>query len=712
MRKKINHIISIVLTIGVLLLSLNFTYSFIRIKDVIFDFINCLGVFSNETLGTNFNVKLNIITQVYDIFEFWFPLDWNTLKNIISDYFIFLFQKETLIMFWYNFLEFILILLQSMLVVIPFILILKYLLETIYFKQNDKKPNEDSKYLTIFKNTILRYYLIVKMNVQFYFEFLKDEKKYVQIWIFAFCFYFNFFAIIIHFLAYYFYFTATLDLKHIYIFLYKILFDLMPMFKFVPLFLWIIIFFKLFHIFRKNVADGTFEHYENRNKGFVNSLGQQTMVVGPPGLGKTQLMTDMNLSQEVIFRDKSLSKILGYDNMFPFFPFINLELEIKRALQYHEIFNLASAKNWIRKKIQRSYKVAMVDDKPEYIFKEKALFGYDYNKYPLAYFNGFKEIHLFDMLQHYTQVYYIYTIESSLIVSNYSIRSDNYFDSIGNFPVWHSGFFNNDPNYVDAVSRYSHILDFDAMRLFKKVDPSNPVIVDIGVISFTEGGKERGNQLENRSFKKDSDTANPLNDGTNQFFKMARHNSTVDNDSFLKITLDDQRPESLGADARDLCEKIVHIKKKSEYMNALILFRLEFMIYSFIKSKWESIYIKYRYYRSDNTLLFFILKILFNTYFKYINRLYNRYGYYISTLATESGTMDDELETNKYYLMFPKIFADRYSTDCFSDFFFNKNINSKIGINDLREFGTSKATIEELSLENSFFIIDLIKHNL
>ena len=315
-------------------------------------------------------------------------------------------------------------------------------------------------------------------------------------------------------------------------------------------------------------------------------------------------------------------------------------------------------------------------------------------------------------MEFYAQSYFVYNIPSSLILSNHSIRSDNYYDSIGNFPLWHSGFFNTDPNYVNNVSRYSHILDFDSMRLLKKIDPGSNNTIDIGVISWTEGGKERGNQIENRGMKKDSDVANPLNDGTNSWLKIARHNSMIDNDSFLKIILDDQRPESLGADARELCEKIIHIQKTSDYKNSLLLFRFEYIIYSLIKSKWEDIYKKYRYYRSDNTLLFFILKSIYSVYFKYINRLYNRYGYIESTLACEKGTLDGELETNKYYLMFPKIYLNRYSTDCYSDFFFQKGIKSKKGINDIKEYESVRASLDELAEQNSYFINDLIKNNL
>ena len=92
--------------------------------------------------------------------------------------------------------------------------------------------------------------------------------------------------------------------------------------------------------------------------------------------------------------------------------------------------------------------------------------------------------------------------------------------------------------------------------------------------------------------------------------------------------------------------------------------------------------------------------------------MYNRYGYYESTLAYEKGTLDGELETNKYYLMFPKIYLNRYSTDCYSDFFAKKSLDSKMGINDFKEYESVRATIDELDQQNSYFIRELIKNNL
>ena len=49
---------------------------------------------------------------------------------------------------------------------------------------------------------------------------------------------------------------------------------------------------------------------------------------------------------------------------------------------------------------------------------------------------------------------------------------------------------------------------------------------------------------------------NQKNDLFNSWLKMCRHSATVDNFPFIKVFTDEQRPESWGADSRDLCEII------------------------------------------------------------------------------------------------------------------------------------------------------------
>ena len=51
-----------------------------------------------------------------------------------------------------------------------------------------------------------------------------------------------------------------------------------------------------------------------------------------------------------------------------------------------------------------------------------------------------------------------------------------------------------------------------------------------------------------------------------------------------------------------------------------------------------------------------------------------------------------------------KIYARRFSTDCFSDYFNEMARKSKVGLNDYMEYATEKASVEELKLQNSYFI--------
>ena len=76
-------------------------------------------------------------------------------------------------------------------------------------------------------------------------------------------------------------------------------------------------------------------------------------------------------------------------------------------------------------------------------------------------------------------------------------------------------------------------------------------------------------------------------------------------------------------------------------------------------------------------------------------------------LQVESGTQDGELDEKVYYLDNKRIYSDRFSTDCFSEFFTTKSLRSRMGFDDLEEYQSSKATFDELKKQNSYFIADL-----
>ena len=59
--------------------------------------------------------------------------------------------------------------------------------------------------------------------------------------------------------------------------------------------------------------------------------------------------------------------------------------------------------------------------------------------------------------------------------------------------------------------------------------------------------------------------------------------------------------------------------------------------------------------------------------------------------------------------MFKKIYSKRFSTDCFSEFFNEKALRSKLGLNDIQSFKSEKATFSEMLKENSYFFNELCR---
>lgn len=629
-----------------------------------------------------------------------FPLSWDMFHVKSSLYFHSLINLDTLKFYFAMLLNNLSKISRVILIILPLFFLVVFLYHN-YFTQHDKDINEDSKPLKLYKRLHLK---VWKRIIYWFKEFRNWLSQHSYLWfifVIIWLFNFNIFTIVIEFLAYYFYFSLSFDFLHLYIQVYKLLLDLKPMFVFIPFVVWLGLFLMLFNRFRKKIGYQILNHHEMINRGYINSTGQVTMICGEPGTGKTTVLTDFALSQEIMFRDKAFELLLKNDVMFPNFPYPVLEWQLKQAIKYHQIYNLATAKLWIAKKY---FKFTLFPC-------SHRCFDYDYEKYGLEYYDGLKVINLWEMLTNYVCLFFVYVMESSLIVSNYGIRESNVIDDIGNFPMWNCELFRTDERISMAYSRQSHILDFDMLRLGKKVIESNKKrnAFEFGVIVITEGGKERGNALENQGIKKNEDKANQKNDLFNQWLKMVRHSATIDNFPFIKVIIDEQRPESIGADVRSLCEKIIYIRERKEPRTSLMLFGLEMIIYDFLNSFFSKVYYKYRYFRSDNTLFVYALKNLICAYSHYYMRLYNIFTSSAVTVESERGSMDNSFTRSRYWLSHKKIYSNRFATDAFSDYFVNKSLNSAIGINDLQEFTNVKATLEELNSEHSYFIQSIMK---
>ena len=566
-----------------------------------------------------------------------------------------------------------------------------------YLENQNNNYDKDSKGVRIHRKISFYFYLPVKWWITNFIRFLRENTFWWKIWLCIWAFYFNVFTIVLELVAYAFYLIGSFNFGSLYRQLYKLCIDLHTPLTFIPVWAWVIVAFVVFDKFRKSRGYDNLNHMERRNCGFTNARSIVSLLVASMGMGKTTMGVDQCLSNSVEHRRIAFEKILENDLKFPHFPWIRLEKALQRAMAAHTVYNLAT----IRRFIQR--RKAYFEKHPS----RRNCFWYDYEHYGFTYDDKLKVVTVWDIIETYAQLYFIYIIETANI-ANLSIRLDDILNDVGNFPRWNSDFFKKDSRLMGAFSRHAKIIDFNALRLGMKLGSDRRFAdsFEFGTVFISEGGKERGNKVENAGKRKDSATANQLNDGFNLWLKMIRHSATVDGYSFVRVIMDEQRPESLGADARELCE-IVHIRDKSEKRLAMPFFALTELLYVFVFNKFAELYYQYRFYRSDNTLPMLWLKIFVAKIEHYYKGIYNTFGYHVLHVEVERGTQDGEMRKAEYYIMDKKIYSKRFSTDCFSDFFTVKALRSPVGLADMPEYETEKASFAEMKMQNSYFFNDL-----
>ena len=701
-RKRLHKILNVLLTMGIFSWTVwqaifTFGDSYLRLGEAFRDLGLSIKFFFCLLLGIP-NYTAPTVNNFSDVMP-WrlIPEEWQALWSRVTDYMAALVDQSNLQAYTNAIVSKLEVVAKAGLVLLPCALILYVAIKRLY-RSGNTDHNKDTVPLTVFKKLSQVSYQPIKRFVIGYVEFIRARMGLFVILALVWACNLNLATIVVEFFAYYFYFAVSYRIDTLYIQLGKLLVDLLVVYHHVPVWILLGIPVIIFLNFRKSVAIAKLRHMEARNCGFINELPIVSMACGSMGKKKTTIITDMALSQEVMFRQKALDILQKNDMKFSYFPWVCFEMELRRCMEFGTVYNLATVKAWVRLKEARYNKHGD---------SSLQLYGYDVDRYGIIYEDGLNRADLFDVLETYAQAYFIYVIQSSLIISNYSIRTDNRFLDAGNFPMWDFDFFRFD---YGKNSRYAHILDFDVLRLGKKVIENNEKAgsFEFGVVAITEVGKERGNNLELKEVKKGQDETNQKNDLFTAWLKMCRHSATVDHYPFVKVFTDEQRPESWGADARDLCD-IVHIVSSGEQRLALPFFTIEEMVQEWLFGRFMALYYDFRHRRGDNTLLIHILKTVTAVFYKHYVKTYNRYGYSISKIEKERGTQDGKVEKKKYYLMNQKIYANRFSTDCFSDYFNDMARKSKMGLHDYVTYQTEKATVEELKMQNSYFINSLYK---
>lgn len=532
-----------------------------------------------------------------------------------------------------------------------------------------------------------------------------DNKKYRNFFVFIWLVNFNVLTIGIEVFAFFYYFISSFDVISIGVQTVKLGIDVMIFLFGGSLILWAVISFLIFDHLRKKRGYDVLDKHEAENCGFCKSTNTCSIIVGPMGLGKTALATDMTASWVNIFKCMSQDILFAKDMLFPMFPYELFEWDIKEMTLINQIYTPVSVDLFVDELESRYNRTP----------SPAILYNYDYELHGVTKNVGNKIVSLFDVLRDYGKAYFVYINENPSL-ANYPIRFDGKFKDNGFFPLWNGDFFESEPG--ERESRYSHILDQDIMRMGTLVRSDNPLAgsFSFGIYTNTEFGKGRGNQLTLQGIDKNAEESNQKNDLYAYALKMCRHASVmIDGKVFFRFIGDEQRPQSIAQDLRDLCS-IISIEAKSEIKLAMPFFAVEEWIYKKIYEPFKSFYYDYKNVRGDITLPLVLVKLFVSMLSNYYQKIYNTFGYFELDLKLEAGTAygdgapsDSKAEIHKYYLAIKKIYSDRYSTDCYQQFFSKRQLESDFGINTYPEYESLKMSYEEMEQQHDFFIMDLMK---
>ena len=722
------HYIAVAITLGFLACGFIFPNALPRIGEAFRDFGTSCAYYTMALFAKGENP----VTATVNTMPAWefapsrfeplrlFPWTWDEFTVLWGKFTAALFSRENFIAWWWRVTDVLYYLSKGLLVLMPFVLVLVMWMR-LYTNTENNDNDKDSRPLRLWRQFTFCVVYPARDYIRGFFAFLRENDVYKKLWIFLWVMYFNVAVLIVEFVAFYLYLISSFDFAAIYTQIVKLLHDLAPAVRFLPGVVWACIGFWVLNTLCEKVAYDRLYRQEDVNTHFVEDCGVVTAIYGPPGVGKTTTATSLSLTAEVKLRNDAFEILIERDMMFPAFPWCQLRSEFRKVAERGDIVDANSCRAWVRRweswyrwttedsTVRRSW--AKHCRKYPFRYRNMA-FGYDTEHYPVTYDGELGTVSLWDAIEDYTCAYLVFTVETSLIIANYSVRTDQIIEDLGNMPLWDSDFFRRDPRLMDAYSRYAHIIDYDMLRLGKRMLERNPNrnAFGFGVYVISEIDKERKNALELRETKKNTDECNQVNDLFNACLKMSRHACVIANRVFLKIFCDLQRPEDWGAGGREVGE-IVFIAEKGDMHPVLPFFSTYWWtsaVYGWCRARFDKFYTQYIHVRADNTLFVHLLKSVMARLGKHYKDVEDRFGSQTLHLECESGRMDGNVKKAKIYRMPKKDYARRYCTDCLSAIFEGDEPN-RVSINDLPTYAGVRATSEELAQQNSHFQRDLAK---
>ena len=518
----------------------------------------------------------------------------------------------------------------------------------------------------------------------------------------------NMVTIALQVISSYFYFMSSFNISVLPARFLHLLLDLFLMISGLPIIVWLILGAIVFYVRWRAKALDELRHMDAKNCGFLKGLSYILLIVGRPGLGKTTLMTSFALYYVNIFKQEALDILYELELLFPAFPFGKLRRALEERMESRLIKNVPSCDQYIDT-LRSDHELTPAPCR---------LFDYDYELFGLEKNAGNRMEDLFEVLSDYSKAYWIYSCENPSI-SNYPIRFDGEFDDSKYLKRWNGDFYDKDPRKIKETSRYSHVYDKDITRMGRKIDPNGPYNGSFGPGIFTdmEMGKSRGNQNTNEIFRADDDETNPKNDLYVLTCAYIRHaNTTVRHKCFCRLISDEQRPETVGAAERELCQ-VVTITDKSELKLAVPGFKWLDKLYDRVYKPFKDFYMdNYCNVRGDMILSVFLLKLAVSAISGLYRRLYNNYGYYVLTLKIQDGRAFGNAkdsaaadEIHEFYLMVKQVYSDRYLTDADKTFFTKEQLEAQLGLLDLPCYGGLEMTEEEMKMQKDYTIMRMMQ---
>lgn len=493
---------------------------------------------------------------------------------------------------------------------------------------------------------------------------------------------------------------------------------------FIPGWIWFLIFYRVFCLWRRSLGDKGLQGCIEHDEKIIDRYPGAIFVNGKQRSKKTSMLAMLKMLYERIFRRKSKKKFQERDKQFPMFPWINLERLIDKNRAEHRIYLRYHCKRLIRllRKIEGMPASNTKRDRYFTLFKKRYgyawddfYFGYD-TSYGLEYNNGLEVVHLYDSLENYAQLYFIYHQDSPLDQSNLSIREDFTWKDYGNFPVFDGDLLSRDAVTSTRLSKYSHIIPFDAFRPGFKFNPdnANEIAIEYGIGVLQEVDKERKNSKTRSSAGNKIDgeqgIATQDNDGFETDLKVRGQVAMIDFEEFWVWLMDAQRVGDLGASNAELTVQMF-IKGRAEEELKLPFFEVADLLFEWLTKIYDKIHEGFRARKGSNVLLHHIIKLIYEPIFKAYDRIQKKYTVWKLRLKVTDGGDGEFLGEEKFYILSYVTYRNRFASDVCKVFYEYRFKKAKKGAGDVECYTEVDTSLMHMLKQDSYFVEDMTVQN-